>query len=119
MGTGLCLVLSIFAINVGVGLMFLLAPARKVRNLIRDVKREELARLKPILLQARNDTLSNNASSQGRLSDLLAYKTQIESTSEWPFDSSTLLRFGLYLSIPIGTMIGGALVERVVDLVLD
>jgi hypothetical protein len=118
-GSALWLVLSIFAINVGIGLMFLLAPARKVRSLIRDVKREELARLKPFLRQARSDTLNNDASSQGRLSDLLAYKTQIESTPEWPFDSSTLLRFALYLLIPIGSMIGGALVERVIDLVLD
>lgn len=69
-GSALWLVLSIFAINVGIGLMFLLAPARKVRNLIRDVKREELARLKPLLHQARNDTLNSDASSQGRLSDL-------------------------------------------------
>jgi len=55
----------------------------------------------------------------GRLTDLLAYKTQIESTPEWSFDSSTLFRFGLYLLIPVGSMIGGALVERVVDMVLD
>ncbi len=53
------------------------------------------------------------------MTDLLAYKTQVESTPEWPFDSSTLFRFGLYLFIPIASMVGGALVERVVDMVLD
>ena len=52
-------------------------------------------------------------------SDLVTYKTQVESTREWSFDSSTLLRFGLYLLIPVASMIGGALVERVVDMVLD
>jgi len=63
--------------------------------------------------------MTNDVSPQGRLTDLLAYKTQVESTPEWPFDSSTLLRFGLYLLIPVASMIGGALVERVVDMVLE
>ena len=83
------------------------------------MKREELARLEPFLRQARDDTLTFDASSQGRLGDLLAYKAQIESTPEWSFDSVTLLRFSVYLLIPVGSMVGGALVERVVELVLD
>ncbi len=119
LGSGLWVVLPLFAINLGGGLMFLLRPARRVRSLIRAVKREELARLEPLLRQARDDTLTGDASTQGRLTDLLAYKTQVESTPEWPFDSSTLLRFGLYLLIPVASMVGGALVERVVDMVLD
>ncbi len=100
--------------------MLLPTPAKKIRNLIRDVKSEELARLAPYLRQARDHTLTHDTSSSGgRLGDLLAYKTQVESTQEWPFDSSMLFRFGLYLLIPIGSMVGGALVEHVVDLVLD
>jgi len=119
MGSALWVVLLLFAINIGGGFIFLLAPARKIRSLIREAKREELARLEPLLRQARDDTLTRATSSQGHLSDLLAYKTQIESTPEWSFDSSTLLRFSLYLLIPVGSMVGGALVERFVDLVLD
>ncbi len=118
-GSGLWVIGPIFIGNFGIGLAILLAPARKVRSLIREVKQEELARLEPLLRQARDDTLSGDASTQGRLTDLLAYKTQVESTREWPFDSSTLLRFGLYLLIPVGSMVGGALMERVVDMVLD
>ncbi len=87
--------------------------------MIRAEKREELARLEPLLRQARDDALTGDVSTQGRLTDLLAYKTQVESTPEWPFDSPTLLRFGLYLFIPVASMVGGALVERVVDMVLD
>jgi hypothetical protein len=49
----------------------------------------------------------------------LAYPDRVEAMREWPFDSSTLLRFGLYLFIPVASMVGGALVERVLDLVLD
>ncbi len=119
LGSGLWVVLPGYAINFGVGLQILLTPAREVRSLIRDVKREELVRLEPLLRQARDDTLTGDASTQGRLTDLVTYKTQVESTREWSFDSSTLLRFGLYLLIPVASMVGGALVERVVDMVLD
>ena len=119
LGTGLWVILPIFAIQLGLGLSILLTPARGVRSLIRAVKRAELARLEPLLRQARDDALTSDVSTQGRLTDLLAYKTQVESTREWPFDSSTLLRFGLYLFIPVASMVGGALVERVVDMVLD
>jgi hypothetical protein len=118
-GSGLWVIGPMFVGNFGIGVAILLAPARKVRSLIREVKQEELAQLEPLLRQARDDTLSGDASTQGRLTDLLAYKTQVESTREWPFDSSTLLRFGLYLLIPVASMVGGALMERVVDMVLD
>ena len=118
-GSGLWVIGPMFVGNFGIGLVILLVPARKVRSLIRDVKQEELARLEPLLRQARDNTLSADTATQGRLNDLLAYKTQVESTREWPFDSSTLLRFGLYLLIPVASMVGGALMERVVDMVLD
>ncbi len=117
--SGLWVVLPLLVISFGGGLMFLLAPARGVRSLIRDVKRQELVRLEPLLRQARDEAFTGDVSTQGRLTDLLAYKTQVESTPEWPFDSSTLIRFGLYLLIPVGSMVGGALVERIVDMVLD
>ena len=37
---------------------------------------------------------------------------------EWPLDAPTLRRFVLYLAIPFGSWLGGAVVERIVDLVL-
>ena len=119
MSSGLWVILPVFAFIFGVGFLILLSPARKVRSVIRDVKREELARLEPLLRRARDATLTGDVSSQGRLTDLVTYKTQVEATREWSFDSSTLLRFGLYLLIPVASMVGGALVERVVDMVLD
>ena len=118
-GPGLWALLLVLAIGLGIGLLVLLRPAREVRSLIRAVKRAELTRLEPLLRQARDDALTDDVSTQGQLTDLLAYKTQVESTPEWPFDSSTLIRFGLYLLIPVASMVGGALVERIVDMVLD
>ncbi len=118
-GSALWVVAPMFAANLGLGLSVLLRPARQVRSLIRAAKREELARLEPLLRQARDDAVTGDAPTQGRLTDLLAYRTQIESTPEWPFDSPTLLRFGFYVFIPVVSMVAGALVERGVDVLLD
>ena len=117
--SGLWFVISLFAISLGGGLAFLLAPARKIRSLIREVKHKQLAHLEPLLRQACDDALASKESSQGRLGDLLAYEKRVKSIPEWSFDSSTLFRFGLYLFIPVGSMVGGALVERIVAFMLD
>jgi hypothetical protein len=50
---------------------------------------------------------------------LLAYMNQIESVREWPFDAPTLTRFFLYVAIPLGSWVGGALVERLLGVALD
>jgi hypothetical protein len=107
-----------FLTGLGLGLLVLLRPAREVRNLIRIVKRDELVRLGPLLKQARDGAITGEGSTQGQLTDLMSYQARIESTKEWPFDVPTLVRFGLYLLIPVVSMVGGALVERVVDFVL-
>jgi hypothetical protein len=52
------------------------------------------------------------------LADLLAWRTFVESVPEWPFDAPTRLRFALYLAIPLGSWLGGALVEKLVDRLL-
>ena len=53
------------------------------------------------------------------LADLVAYRSLVESAREWPFDASTFLRFALYLTIPLGSWLGGAVAERALDAVLD
>ena len=39
--------------------------------------------------------------------------------SEWPFDAGMRLRFLFYLAIPVGSWLGGALVERLLGAALD
>jgi hypothetical protein len=50
---------------------------------------------------------------------LLDYLEKVDRVREWPFDASALRRFGLYLLIPPLGWIGGALVERVLERVLQ
>ena len=59
------------------------------------------------------------AEAGAKLPGLLAYKHEIESVREWPFDAPTPTRFFLYVAIPLGSWIGGALVERLLGAALD
>ncbi|RIK94533.1 MAG: hypothetical protein DCC71_23590, partial [Proteobacteria bacterium] len=52
------------------------------------------------------------------LADLVAWRGLVAAVHEWPLDAPALSRFLLYLAIPVGSWLGGALVERVVDGVL-
>jgi hypothetical protein len=54
-----------------------------------------------------------------RLPGLLAFEARIEAAREWPFDAATLRRFGIVLLLPLVSWLGGALVERGVDTLLD
>ena len=44
--------------------------------------------------------------------DLIIYKQQIEQVSTWTFNTPTLVRFALYVSLGIGSWLGAAFVER-------
>ena len=53
------------------------------------------------------------------LADLLAYRSRVEEIREWSLGRPTFARFALYLLIPVGSWLGGAFVERIVDAFLD
>ena len=75
-----------------------------------EIRREQVALLDPG---------SGAIRAPGRLADLVAYYGLIESVRGWPVGASTWLRFALYLGIPLGSWLGGALVERLLGAVLD
>ena len=108
----------VVGIGVVVGSAAFVIPVRGVARQVRALKRRELERVRAELRSVRDDMMQRSDSG-GRLADLLAYEAKIEAISEWPYDVPTLRRFGLYLLIPVGSMVGGALVERVVDAFLD
>jgi hypothetical protein len=53
------------------------------------------------------------------LANLIAYRSLVNGVSEWPFDLSTLLRTGLIVALGVGSWLGGALVERLLGIVLQ
>ena len=52
------------------------------------------------------------------MADLVAYRSLVQGVREWPFDVSTLARFLLFGALGVGSWLGGALVERLLDVVL-
>ena len=97
-------------------------PVRGLRRQIRARKAEELARLQEEIRLDRDLVAQRGADSGdagARLPALLAFKHEIESVREWPFDAPTLTRFFLYVAIPLGSWVGGALVERLLGAALD
>jgi hypothetical protein len=106
----------------GIGVSALLLPVRGLHRRIAQRKQEELEHLDAAIhgdLVALKRTQIADRAEELRLADLLAYKTHLEGLREWPFDASTLSRFGLYLLIPVGSWLGGAFVERLLNLALD
>jgi hypothetical protein len=83
------------------------------------VKRLELARLREDIRVERttllNKTTSDDESANPRLANLIAYYQLIDSSQEWPINAANLLRFFMYVLIGLGSWLGGALVERMLD----
>jgi hypothetical protein len=103
----------------GVAVIALLLPVWGVHRRLAEQKRRELERLcaqigpaRERLLEARADAPLDVAT---RLSVLLTLKQQVEAAREWPFDVPTLARFALYVAIGLGSWLGGAVVERILD----
>jgi hypothetical protein len=109
------------ALSLAVVVAALLLPVRGVRQRIRDAKRAELARIHAAI-KGDASSLSRSAiagrSEPVGLADLLAYRDFVESVREWPFDAPTRIRALLYLGIPLGSWLGGAFVERLLDTAL-
>lgn len=105
--------------GLAVGGLALHLQTRGTQPAIRRAKRAEIARMEPELRAAREAAVRGDPESRGRLADLLVWRSYVESIREWPFDGTLLVRFGLYVLIPLGSWLGGALVERGLSLLID
>ena len=103
---------------VGLAWIGLMLPLRGIRRKIRVAKDQELDWCSQTLKVAR-DELKSGAGQQQSISEITAYRSMIENIRNWPFDNPTLVRFTLYLMIPLGSWLGGAFVERGLDLFLS
>ncbi len=114
------MVLFVIGLTLTLGIVALLLPARGIHHAVRKAKRAELAWVRRAVEEEREQLARPDGTPEraARLPALLAYEGRIEAVREWPFDSHLLLRFSLFLLLPLGSWVGGALVERVVDVLL-
>jgi hypothetical protein len=90
-------------------------PLRGAHQAIVREKQGELAR-STAQLRARAEAGVREA--PGALADALAWRHHVEAVPDWPIDLPTLRRFVLYLAIPLGSWLGGALVDLFVERVV-
>jgi hypothetical protein len=113
-------IMSLWVVPLAIAVFVL--PVRGLRRQIRARKAEKLAQLRDEI-RGDEERIANlgpeSAGASTRLPALLAFEKRIESVREWPFDAPTLTRFFLYVAIPLGSWIGGALVERLLGVALD
>ena len=88
-------------------------PLVMLRQSIQAEKRAELERLREQIRDARSQT--DAAVESPRLANLIGYYQLIDSAREWPVDAANLLKFIGYLLLGLGSWLGGALVERILD----
>jgi hypothetical protein len=104
-----------------VGAFSVLLPVRGVHRAIRAAKDAELLAVRAAIMRTRAAALAGGASGTEdatRLGGLLAFEARIAGASEWPFDVGTLVRFSVFLALPLGSWISGALVEWLVSRLL-
>lgn len=107
-------VASAGAVVLAAAIAALLSPLVGARRAIQRAKRAELDWCEGELRAARA-ALAEGRSHTRSLADLVAWRSTVLAVHEWPLDAPTLRRFTLYLAIPLGSWLGGALVERGVD----
>lgn len=108
---------SIGLAGFGVGIVVLamaalVLPVLGLRERIRSARQAALEETEESLRAMRDLEHGGGTPPPGRLADLLAYRAYLEALSDWPWDARTRSRFLLYALIPLGSWIGGALVER-------
>ncbi len=112
-----------------VGLLFLLGvagatlllPLWGIHCRLRAEKLAQLERVRDAIRSDQSALLGRPAPSPeaaARLPALLAVEGRLMAVPEWPFDTSSVLRIALYLSLGIGSWVGAALVERTLGAVL-
>lgn len=107
----------VFLVIVGFALVSFVLPLRGAHQRVRSEKEHALDALRQGIRNERERVASGEGSG-GRLADLLAYEERIANVSEWPIDGFTVLRLSFYLLLPMGSWLGGALVERLVSRLL-
>jgi hypothetical protein len=91
-------------------------PLLALHRNVTETKRSELDRLRGEIRNAQN--ASDAATDSPRLANVAAYYQLVESAREWPINAASLLKFFGYLLLGLGSWLGGAVVERVLDTAL-
>lgn len=111
-----------FVLLIGLAAANLGVLVRAARRTIRAEKDAQLLRLRAAIRADQTSLLEGGpeaAPAAARLPALFTAEARTASVGELAFDASTLLRFGLYVTLGVGSWVGGALIERLLGAALD
>jgi len=111
----------VFALVFSMAIGAFVVPLLGVRYSIQSAKHSELGRLRDEIRVERAAAInkrSDETAESPRLANLIAYHQLVDHAREWPIDAANLLRFFMYLLIGLGSWLGGAVVERLLDTVI-
>lgn len=92
-------------------------PAKGVNERILSEKRSQLRAIRSEIRGAKEQVVDQRSEATGnRLSALLDLEVRLERVREWPYDASNWRRFGLYILLGLGSWVGAATVERLLNL---
>lgn len=86
-------------------------PLLPLQRRIQAEKSSELTRIGAAIRREKEASVADDEDWAPR-ADLMVYKQQIEQVSSWTFNTPTVVRFALYVSLGIGSWVGAAFVER-------
>lgn len=96
-------------------MMALIIPMRGIHSRIQAGKRGELAAIREKIRLKKDRLIAGSAQESDMIVALLAMETRIERVPDWPFDGGSLSRFSFYLLLGLGSWVGAALVERLIN----
>lgn len=110
------LVLILVGIAAAAGAAALVLPLRGLRDRIADEKRRELACCRDALRRARDALVDGRTivTEHGRISEVVAYRSLVESIDEWPIDTPTIVRASGYLGLPVVSWLSGSVAPETV-----
>jgi len=114
--------LAILFATLVIATVSLVRPVQIVRVRLSEAKEAELDRVRARINAAKASALEGDSkavSEASLLAGLIAYESRIDSVREWPFDVSTMVRFGALSLLAVGSWLGGAVVERVLGAMLE
>ncbi len=107
----------------GLAIVALIAPTRGVHRSIAAAKARELAIVSQAIRLERGTALSprraKSPPDDARLGNLIQYQAFVKSIREWPFDLSIVSRSSLFILLGAGSWLGGAVVELLLNRLVD
>ena len=107
----------VIVVTLGIGTLAFLLPMRGLHRRLGAAKEAELERVRTAIERGRGELLDDSLTTEwaARMPGLLAYEQRIVAAPEWPLDTPQVTRFGLVVALGLGSWVGGAVIERVLD----